>query len=448
MSSQTPFPLMPSKSTELRLDHFDEEVYKADSSTLLYRLLDAMCGDSGAGSLKKELFLQRLSGAISGIYGSDLDYIFGNVRFLSRSPSETYSYNPEKDMLNSDQWDEVRVKDAWYRARITEYFKAANSGGTTDGIRMAVHAATSADCDVFETWRYVDEFGLGEHVGRTGHSHRNEVTVRPHKAGLSARESRTLRNMLDKITPQDCIPTIDEQGLSVSAPVAIRAVSADSTYFEVQKRVTRTPLLDDMPPPELLAIDLDPTEKWLFSESPELAPYAQFNITQEYGYYYLIGGGARSPIDAVLYGTLQDDGTVRTEESFAVYETSGQFTDWIPYERADSPDNYPGGKNGQHPTTAPAIDASGQEYRFPYASQQEYVDAKRNEVLTQGGIADDARYRLPIQRETVSKRTYAPNYAIAYSPPVKDSSITSSWTSRKPRQARENARDSTGFVRS
>ena len=64
MPSQNPFPLMPSKSTELRLEHFDENVYAADSSTVLYKFLDAMCGDAGAGTLKKEIFIQRLSGAI------------------------------------------------------------------------------------------------------------------------------------------------------------------------------------------------------------------------------------------------------------------------------------------------------------------------------------------------------------------------------------------------
>ena len=106
---------MPSKSTELRLEHFDEHVYTADSSTTLYKFLDALCGDAGAGTLKKEIFIQRISGAIENIYGSDLDYIFGNMRFLCRSPEESYNYNTATEMLTSDQWDEVAVKDAWYQ---------------------------------------------------------------------------------------------------------------------------------------------------------------------------------------------------------------------------------------------------------------------------------------------------------------------------------------------
>lgn len=439
---------MPSKSTELRLEHFDENVYTADSSTVLYKLLDAMCGDAGAGSLKKEIFLQRLSGALTGIYGSDLDYIFGNVSFLSRAPSESYPYNTMTDMLTSDQWDEVRVKDEWYRNRIREYFIACGLGGTADGIRQAVHAATSVDCEIFEVWRYVDDFGLGANLGRSPSSARNEVVIRPHKDTLEPQERRLLRDMLDKITPQDSIATIDTQGLSVSSPVAIRAITADSTYYQIEKMITGTPVLQDLPAPELLAIDLDPTEQWLFSDSPELAPYAQFNISAEYGYYYLASGGSRSPIDSVDYGTLRADGTVKPEPPFEWFETTGQFTAWTEYEKADSPDNYPGGKFGIHPDSAPALNPDQSAYQFFYASQQDYVNAKKAEVLTAGGFADDLRYRLPVEKASVSKRTYTADLAIAYSAPARDSTVTSSWTSRKPRQTTSEQRNPSAFVRS
>lgn len=449
MASQSPFPLMPSKSTDLRLDHFDEDVYAADSSTVLYKLLDAMCGDAGAGSLKKEIFIQRLSGALSGIYGSDLDYIFGNVHFLSRSPSEAYPYNTMTDMLTSDQWDEVYVKDSWYRNRIREFFIACSLGGTRDGIRQAVHAATSVDCEVMENWRYIDDFGLGDNVGRAPVSARNEVTVVPYKAALDVKEKRLLRDMLDKITPQDSIMTINVDGLSVSSPVPVRAITTDSTYYEVQKVVTATPVLDQLPAPELLAIDLDPTERWLFSGSPELAPYARFNITQEYGYYYLISGGTRSPIDSVTYGRLAADGvTVRTEPNFELYETTGQFTAWAEYERADTPDNYPGGKFGLHPDAAPAVNPDQSPYQFAFATQADYVAVKKAEVLAQGGFADDLRYRLPIEKASHSKRTYTPDLAIAYTAPARDSTVTSSWTSRKPRTTTAEIRNTSTFVRS
>lgn len=448
MASQDPFPLFPAKSTELRMEHFDPDVYTADPSTILYKFVDALCGDAGAGSLKKEIFIQRLSGALSGIYGSDLDYIFGNVHFLSRSPSEAYPYNTMTQMLNSDQWDEVRVKDAWYRNRIREFFIACSQGGTTDGVRQIVHAATSVDCEVMEVWRYVDNFGLGSNVGRAPVSARNEVVIRPHKASLEPKERRMLRDMLDKVMPQDSIMTINAEGLSVSSPVPIRAITADSTYYQVEKVVTGTPVLEDLPAPELLAIDLDPTEKWLFSKSPELAPYAQFNITQEYGYYYLASGGTRSPIDSVQYGKMLSSGDVVPEQPFEWFESTGQYTAWQEYELADSPDNYPGGKFGIHPDSAPAENPDHSPYQFKYESQQDYINAKKAEVIAAGGFADDLRYRLPIERAGVSKRTYSADLAIAYTAPARDSTVTSSWTARRPRTTISELRDPSAFIRS
>lgn len=464
MANVSPFPLMPPKSTELRLEHFDENVYTADSSTILYKFLDALCSDGGVGNLKKELLIQRLSAAMDGIYGSALDYIFGGVRFLSRISSEAYSFNAEAGSLTSDQWDEVTTKDAAYRNRIREFFIAAGAGNTVDGIRQAVHAATSADCQVMESWRYIDNFGLTDGVGRalvtayaavelgTGHRvyftgptaaeaetaaadfvgsqdaptdwaveqvrPRNEITVVPHKATYSPRESRLLREMLDKITPQDTVVTVNRNGLAVNTPVVLRAIAADSTYYQVEKVVDPAPDLASLPAPEMLAIDLDPTEKWLFSRSPELAPYARFNITQEYGYYYLVSGGSRSPIDTVTYGTLQDDGSVAPETTFEWYEQTEEYGPWTSYETTSNP---------------------------AYASQADYVAARKAEVIALGGQADDYQYRLPVQKPATFKRAYTAELAIASVAPARESTVTSSWTSRRQRGVFTELRNTARF---
>jgi hypothetical protein len=559
---------MPPKSTELRVEHFDEQVYTATPDTILYKFLDAMCGDAGAGSLKKEIFLQRLSGALEGVYGNDLDYIFGNVRFLSRTGSESYTHDTMKSMLTSDQWDEVRVKDAAYRARIKEFFIAAAKGNTVEGVRQAVHAATSADCQVLESWRYYDSFGLTQSLGRatgvsytatnltTGHrvyfdatilsgtatggttttlidstrswtvnaykgkrlmtrsgagavqdavitantattltvgttmdyaptggtssysiidgnplqaksnatayvtgrsdsynwlvekvQARSELTVVPSKQNLTPHETRLLRSMLDRITPQDSVVTISTEGLSVHVPVKVATAAADSCYFQVEKTVTPTPMAASLPAPELLAIDLDPTERWLWSKSAELAPYAQFNITQEYGYFYLVSGGARSPIDSVGYGTLNDDGTVSAEKDFEWFVDSEQYGAWTSYDLADSPDNYPGGKQGLNPNAGPAKNPDRSSYRFPYPSQAAYVAVKKAEVLSVGGQAEDQRYRLPIEKPSSFRRTFTPDLAIAYTAPIRDSTVTSSWTSRRTRNATGELRNPSSFVK-
>lgn len=439
---------MPPKSTELRLQHFDPDVFKVDSSSLIYKFIDALCGDVGAGALKKQVFLARLSGALDNIYFSDLDYIFGNVSFLSRSTTESYTFDPAVDMLTAEQWDEVKVKDAWYRARIRDFFAACQAGGTREGVRLCVQAATSTDCDVFEVWKYFDNYGLGSYLGRAPSSARNEVVVRPHKSSLTPKEFRLLRDMLDKVTPQETIVTINVQGLSVSAPVTPRAVSADSSYFEVEKTVTSAPVLEDLPPPEVLAIDLLPSEKWMLTGSPETAPYAAFNITQEYGYYYLVSGGKRSPIDSVEYGTLKEDGTVNPEPVLEIYQSSGQYTEWSTYEIADSPDNYPGGKFGLTPNSEPAINPDQSPYVFQWDSQADFIVSKKAEVLSVGGIADDVHYKYPIQKQSQTKKIFRPELAIAYNPPIKDSTVTSTWTGRRPRTRAFEIRASSIFVRS
>ena len=148
------------------------------------------------------------------------------------------------------------------------------------------------------------------------------------------------------------------------------------------------------------------------------------------------------------YGRLQPDGSVKPEPPFEWFETTGQFTSWTEYEKADSPDNYPGGKFGIHPDSAPARNPDQSPYQFKYASQQDYINARKAEILSIGGFADDIRYRLPIEKVSVSKRTYTADLAIAYTSPVRDSTVTSSWTARKPRRRKGELRDPGSFVRS
>ena len=53
---------------------------------------------------------------------------------------EAYDYNPATDMLTSDQWDEVTIKDHWYRERALDFLAACQHGGTVEGIARAVAA--------------------------------------------------------------------------------------------------------------------------------------------------------------------------------------------------------------------------------------------------------------------------------------------------------------------
>ena len=312
---------MPPKSTEMLLMHCDDTAYVGTPDTNLYKLIDAICGTCGAGGLVNEVFVARLAGAMETIFGTDLDYVFGNTAILVRAPEESYPYNPSRDTLTAPQWNEVRVKDAWYRARIRDFFKACGLGSTVEGVRMCVQAASSVDCDTFEIWRYIDNFGITLDMGRSPSSARNELVIKPHKDSMGPEEMRLVRDMLSRFMSIDIVITVNVHGIPVLTPVFAVAAAADSTYFEVQKIVTPTPIMSQLPPPDLLPIDLLPTETWMYSGDPTLAPYAQFNISQEYAYYYLVGGGSRSPIDSVTYGTINPFGPVKV----TVFELSGAF---------------------------------------------------------------------------------------------------------------------------
>ena len=255
--------------------------------------------------------------------------------------------------------------------------------------------------------------------------------------------------MLARVSALDAVVTVNSQGLNINSPLPVLAAAADSIYFQVEKVVTPSPSITDIPSPELLAIDLDPTERWLLSKSPELAPYAQFNISSEFSYYYLVSGGSRSPIDSVTYGTLDDDGVSVTEQKpFEWFEATEQYSDWQPYERADAPDNYPGGKYGLTPDAAPALTPNRAPYQFPYASQEEYISLKQAEVESLGGQYDGSQYRLLIQKPGTFKRTYTADLAISSAAPTRESSITSGWTSRKTRSSSSELRSPSIFVRS
>jgi hypothetical protein len=447
--SNNPFPYIIGASTQSLMQDFDTDVWNTSSSSLIYKLVDALCGSTGAGQLLNQNFINTLQGDLSTTYGSDLDYFFGNIGFLPRAPSEMYLYNTSTDLLNSNQWDEVKVKDAHYRARIKDFWTACGMGGTADAIRLICQAAVTCDCNIFEDYRYIDNFGLLAAVGRA--DARNEVVVQPLKSSLTPQEFKLLRDMLARVMPMETIVTINTLGLAVLNPVPVAAAAASSTYFEVQKLVLATPVISQLPPPELLPIELLPSEQWLYDArtDPQLAPYAQLNITAHSGGYYVVGGGKRSPIDSVTYGTLNSDGSVSNTPNFVAYQQTAQYTPWASWPKADCPDNFPGGKFGIHPGFGPAFNPDQTPYNFPWDSQEDYVTAQIAIVLGLGGQANDAQYQLPVQAPNQTQLAFLPEYAVAYYPPGRDSTVSASTT--RNRQIQESGTQGwtslAGFVR-
>lgn len=591
MSINEPFPNIPSRSTSWYLSAFDPAAFNVDKEkgSNLYHFVNALVGTGagGAGTLINQIFMTNLSAAIDTCCHNELDYIVGNINFLARTTAESYSFDPSVDMLTSDQWDEVRVKDAWFRARIKDFFAACQLGGTPEGIRKCVSAAIAADCTIQEVYRYSENFmwedpdhlTLGRTEAQTTtnistlHDHysatnlktgyqvmfsgsgslasaisfknaqspsedwevervvpRNEVVIRPHKQSLNPSELRLIREMLNRLLPVETVITVDTEGLSISVPVSIAGAAADSTYYEVVKQVEPGPIVDQLPAPEFLSVDLLPSEQWLLNDPPTYAPrwkpnhvyaekdvvkhlnkyffcvtggtsahfkgpnsktsapfndgtvvwvkhdeakknrptgqfssflqsitgkenkkreapYGAFMQTSQYSYYYLAGTGMSSPIDSVTYGTLRPDGSVRGEANYQIYQDRSSYTGWMQYEKADSPDNFPGGKFGRHPAIKPAINTDGTPYSFPYSSQSTYVAEMIAKIQAMGGIADTVHYRLPINKKQTVVYTYYPDYAVSNYPPSKESTISSSITKQRPRTLGSNLGNPTIFTR-
>src|SRR6266542_2507096 len=64
------------------------ENYNTSPTSHLYRFLVALCGDAGAGSLKRGMLYAKLQSSIEATQFSDLDRLYGNILGLQRLPNE------------------------------------------------------------------------------------------------------------------------------------------------------------------------------------------------------------------------------------------------------------------------------------------------------------------------------------------------------------------------
>ena len=180
---------------------------------------------------------------------------------------------------------------------------------------------SSVDCEIFEVWRYMDSFGLtsaagtrsGQHPPGGGHP-AAQGDPAPQGAPSAARHARQGHSAGHR--DDDRHPGTG----GVGAGRRCEPLAADSTYYQVEKIITGTPVLESLPAPELLAIDLDPDRKVVvFKVSRAGAVLRSSTYPANMGTTIWRRGGPRSPIDAVTYGTLQPDGAVRPENPFQMY---------------------------------------------------------------------------------------------------------------------------------
>jgi len=431
------FPFLAPRTTESRMRHFSQGVYNIGPQTHLYKLIDALCGDGGAGSLKKELLFAHFNQNLDSVFFRDLDNIFGQIASFIRYASETYEYDPFTQQLTTDQWSEVMTKDAAYRQRIKDFMLAIGLGGTPQGIRMMCRAALGVDCELYEVSYYIDSgaYTSYQSLGRTNASMRNELVMRPLISSIPQGLKYLATRLVERIKPMDTVLTIDNNGLAIHKPIQINNIAASSSYFQVVKEVTGTRDIADLPPTTVLAQDLglDPTYLWVKPNATVEAPSSAFQATQETSQYYIYSYEGATAVDTVEY--CEDVGTIRTLHTvpFTQYRRDDvtSFGPWTPWDLADSPDNFPGGKFGQTPFETPALTTTGQSYAFPYTSQDDFVARQTNVVVGLGGEATTTQFRLPMTKyDDVSRRVWTPELAIPLTPPTQQSTVSSQWLTR------------------
>src|SRR5579871_2478592 len=101
-----------------KVSNFPSEIYPLSPNQHLTKLLHTLIEDPGVGQLKKIQTLARLAESLGGTQFSDLDFFYGSFLRFNRLAEEVYTYDPFRDQLTSDQWKEVKTKDASYRGRI------------------------------------------------------------------------------------------------------------------------------------------------------------------------------------------------------------------------------------------------------------------------------------------------------------------------------------------
>lgn len=286
-------PLLPDRTVIDRLGHMDPEIYDLSESSHLMRLLKVLLGGAGAGGIRKQIAVARLQNSFRGMHFLDLDRFYGALFGIKRTQTELMPdfgtvgrpavFDPYTDAAGSDVWDDVHSRDASYRDRLIKFARALPLGGTYAGLRAAAEALLSVECEIYESWIWVDEQNAAAtqapvliytytalnsayttwdnlsnsrtwsnltggatagtyFLGRTGQKNRSEVVIQP-KRTIRADEQFQAMRVMQRLRPAGSQITVDSDGLAIHEAVPIRAVAADSEYWEIIYKTTPAPVL-------------------------------------------------------------------------------------------------------------------------------------------------------------------------------------------------------------
>jgi hypothetical protein len=235
-------PLVGPENLRNHLGRFEDN-YDLSNNSHLFRFLVALCGEAGAGSIKRSLMLPRLREQLEATHFTDLDRLYGNPLALPRLKEEIYSIDPRNEVMTQEQWQDVRIKDATYRARCLTWMRAIIEGPTPRGIALAGEAALGVECDVVERYIYLENLGSDrpvptQDVGQTASP--NEFVVVPRTPELQEVEKRRVMRLIDRLRPINSISsTYNSDTPRLTRTVA--ELDASTETFVVDRFVTGRP---------------------------------------------------------------------------------------------------------------------------------------------------------------------------------------------------------------
>ena len=369
------------------LNQFDPHLYQLDSSSHIRRMIETVCGPAGLGGLLADTIDLYLSQGLDTAFLSTVDWLFASVMGFRRVPWDTVDYDIKTAFLTLSQAQDYEIRAAEYKRRYRLLLHGLDEGNTLQGIKDTCESILDCSVSVDEQWHTIPGSW--------------RVLIQPWES-VTAEARRVCVETLQRLKPADTVVTISQPLHTVESftPVAVHPLTVGwqvkpivTNHVDNQRITVKNPLV--------YGYDA-------FTDAGE-------NVSYEAPVQY----GMRNPTPTIQYPadsvtasvSVIDDGVESSVAPWSDKTKTIQWGNWITYQKADSPDNYPGGMNGVHPLSAPAITPAGTAYLFPYQSQAEYETQEAAKIISQGGQTRPGRYRLPLS-ETVNTITYSPDRSL------------------------------------
>jgi hypothetical protein len=146
-------PLGGPQGVETYLDRFPNSVYNKAPDSRLVKFMYALLGPAGGGWLRQNYLQARLILEDHGIQLGDLESFYGDPFDFPRILDEIYEDDPT-GLLNREQWDAIKTKDAQYRSRIIDFLGAIRAGNSPLGMRLAARSGLGYDVEIVENYRF------------------------------------------------------------------------------------------------------------------------------------------------------------------------------------------------------------------------------------------------------------------------------------------------------